>query len=472
MSCSWSASRPWGTSSVPSVRVIGGRVRMPVNPKVVAFAVLALVSMGGIGCGSRPSPPNGARASIIALDGSDWRNIIPLVREGKLPTFEALLRQGARGTMRTNPDFRWSPVLWTSIATGKMPEKHGVTNFMAAIPGLERKIPTPSTERKCRAIWNILSERDRSVGFIGWWVTWPSEPVKGYMVSDHFSVSRFDLEATFQDVPEDPGLAEKQTFPEDLAREIEPLKVSRADIGVTDLAHFVDLPRDFVYPTSYAKFEKVSEFAIAHSLDRTHFQAAKKLLTEKPTDLFGVFFQGVDIMQHYTWEFMDPEGTETQPSIGERAAWSQAVERYYAFADGLVGQLVELGGDDRAVLLCSDHGFRPGTERYAEKNISGEHRRQAVFLFAGPGIRRNVVVEEVDAVDVTPTLLNYFGLPAARDMDGTPVTEAFAAPPTGNAAIEPIETYEIGPWKRVELPELSVAEGLEERIRALGYLNE
>jgi predicted AlkP superfamily phosphohydrolase/phosphomutase len=434
-------------------------------------AVLALVSLAFLaGCGRDPAREPGATTSLIGLDGADWRNALPLMRQGKLPTLAALKRSGTSGVMLTNPDYRWSPVLWTTIATGKLPDKHGVTSFMAPLPGTGTRIPTPSTARQCRALWNIFSERHATVGFVGWWVTWPAEPVNGFMVTDHFSVSRFDLEKDYAKDNVEAQRPEKETYPEDLAREIDSLKVSRDDVDVNDLAHFADLPAGFQFPTQFEKFEKISEFAIAHSVDRTHFGAGRKLLAERRPELFGVFFQGVDILQHFFWEFMDPEGPGTKPAASERAIFGQSIERYYAFADSLVGAMIDAGGDERATLIVSDHGFRPGTERYADKNISGEHRRQAFFVFAGPNVVRGGSVGDVDAVDVTPTILAYHGFPVADDMDGDVVTECFEPEWLAQHPIEFIETYEIGEWDRGELPEASSAKELEERIRTLGYI--
>jgi hypothetical protein len=122
------------------------------------------------------------------------------------------------------------------------------------------------------------------------------------------------------------------------------------------------------------------------------------------------------------------------------------------------------------MMIVSDHGFRPGTERYAQKHISGEHRRQAFFLFAGPGIRRAGQVQDADAVDVAPTILAYHGLPAARDMDGAPLAECFTPEWAASHPARTIDTYETSPMKRPELPTSSMSEGLEERIRSLGYI--
>ncbi len=41
--------------------------------------------------------------------------------------------------------------------------------------------------RQVKALWNILSARDRSVDVVGWWATWPAENVRGAIVTDHFA---------------------------------------------------------------------------------------------------------------------------------------------------------------------------------------------------------------------------------------------------------------------------------------------
>jgi predicted AlkP superfamily phosphohydrolase/phosphomutase len=184
-----------------------------------------------------------------------------------------------------------------------------------------------------------------------------------------------------------------------------------------------------------------------------------------------VFLQGIDVMQHFLWEFMDPSGPGTEPSLADRRMYGEAIERYYRYTDGLVGALIDAGGHERAVMLVSDHGFRPDTERYADKGISGEHRRQALFVVAGPGIRRGARVSDFDAVDVTPTVLAYHGLPWAEDMDGEPALAALTSRRLTSRPPRVIETWEVAPRERVELPPESVTRDLEERIRALGYID-
>lgn len=434
-----------------------------------ATALAIAVSGCGEGNGKKAPAPPPPRTALIGLDGADWRNLLPLIREGKMPVLAAVRRAGTTGTMLTNADYRWSPVLWTSIATGKLPDKHGVTSFMAVVPGQARPIPTPSTQRKVGALWNFFTESGRTAGFVGWWVTWPAEKVNGFIVSDHFSVTRFSLGHDYEAAP-DESFDRSQTWPDSLAAELAPLRVPYESIGRDDLAPFADLPDSFRWPERLERFDKVAEFAIAHSVDRSHHGAAVRLLHERPPELFGVFYEGIDIMQHYFWEFMDPEEPAWRPSPADVATWGESIERYYRFSDRLVGELIDAGGDGRAVMIVSDHGFRPSDERYADKHISGEHRRQAIFLWAGPGVARGALAPAVNAVDVAPTILAYHGLPVADDFDGEPLLSALDADWRDAHPLRTVPTWETGERERPELPEDSATGDLEERIRALGYI--
>jgi predicted AlkP superfamily phosphohydrolase/phosphomutase len=57
---------------------------------------------------------------VVALDGADWDIIAPLAGRGLLPNLEGLAREGSRARLRTLTPIL-SPVVWTSVATGKGP---------------------------------------------------------------------------------------------------------------------------------------------------------------------------------------------------------------------------------------------------------------------------------------------------------------------------------------------------------------
>ena len=82
---------------------------------------------------------------MIAVDGATPDTITELRARGKLPQIDRLIRRGTWGPMeslaarrRLRPRPRrgyWSPIVWASMATGKVPDKHGIVDFLLPVPG-------------------------------------------------------------------------------------------------------------------------------------------------------------------------------------------------------------------------------------------------------------------------------------------------------------------------------------------------
>ena len=71
------------------------------------------------------SPP---KVLLIGWDAADWKTITPLLDAGKMPNLQRLVNEGIMGNLATlYPSL--SPTLWTSIATGKRPFRHGILGF-------------------------------------------------------------------------------------------------------------------------------------------------------------------------------------------------------------------------------------------------------------------------------------------------------------------------------------------------------
>ncbi|ETR71293.1 MAG: hypothetical protein OMM_02601 [Candidatus Magnetoglobus multicellularis str. Araruama] len=120
---------------------------------------------------------------LIGWDGADWDVINPLIDAGKMPNLNYLVDNGVVGDLTTlYPEL--SPMLWTSIATGKRAYKHGIYGFTEVRPDGQGIRPISNLSRKTKAIWNILSQNDISSHIIGWWPSHPVEPINGVMVSN------------------------------------------------------------------------------------------------------------------------------------------------------------------------------------------------------------------------------------------------------------------------------------------------
>ena len=100
--------------------------------------------------------------------------------EGKLPNFAKMRQHGAYAPL-ISAEPLLSPVVWTTIATGKGPDQHRIGHFVA-VNEKGDQLPVTSRIRKVKALWNILSDAGRRVAVVGWWATWPSEKVNGAIV--------------------------------------------------------------------------------------------------------------------------------------------------------------------------------------------------------------------------------------------------------------------------------------------------
>ncbi|MCI0408074.1 MAG: alkaline phosphatase family protein, partial [Acidobacteria bacterium] len=142
---------------------------------IVPALALSLSCRGGSRAG---------RVIVLGLDGLDPRAVDLLMSEGKLPSFAKLRQEGAYGRLQSRKPLL-SPVVWTTIATGKTPDQHGIGHFVAIDEKTGESLPVTSEMRRVKAVWEILSDSKKKVGVVGWWTTWPADTVNGSIVSDH-----------------------------------------------------------------------------------------------------------------------------------------------------------------------------------------------------------------------------------------------------------------------------------------------
>jgi predicted AlkP superfamily phosphohydrolase/phosphomutase len=100
---------------------------------------------------------NNKKVLLIGWDAADWKVIHPLMDEGKMPNVQRLIERGVIAQIATlHPAL--SPMLWTSIATGKRPFQHGIHGFSEPTPDGLGIQPVTNLSRRCKAVWNILNQ--------------------------------------------------------------------------------------------------------------------------------------------------------------------------------------------------------------------------------------------------------------------------------------------------------------------------
>ena len=95
------------------------------------------------------------RVLLLGWDGADWKIIQPLLESGQMPHLERLINEGVMGNLATLKPIL-SPMLWTSVATGKRADKHGIHGFIEPRPDGSGVRPVASTSLRAEPLWNIL----------------------------------------------------------------------------------------------------------------------------------------------------------------------------------------------------------------------------------------------------------------------------------------------------------------------------
>ncbi len=446
------------TSRAPSAGAAGtprpaGRARhfLPLFVGALLLAAaLVLVSCGG-------TPPGERKIMIIGIDGLEWDIMGPMLEAGDLPNFARVLSEGAWGEIRSL-DVLESPVIWTSIATGKLPEKHGISGFAKQRAGAE-PVPMTSNVRRVKALWNILGERGMPVGVIGWLATWPAEEVNGYLVSSYFNYGWR------------PGATSERaryTWPEELSDDLAPLRVSEEEVDDETVARFLTgEPED-----TDAVQARLRALRTAIATDETVRRVALRLHEERPTTLFAVYLRGVDGPSHQFWIDAFPASAPEADRAGSEYL-DQVITRYYQYMDEVLGELLALADDQTTVVLTSDHGHSGPKDRDGVYQWGiAMHDPTGVVALWGKDIESGTQLDTPSVLDITPTLLALLGLPVAEDMDGRVLTEAIDPEFFERTPVRTIASYEDErePGAEAEPIESPVDDEVRERLRSLGYI--
>jgi predicted AlkP superfamily phosphohydrolase/phosphomutase/Tfp pilus assembly protein PilF len=417
------------------------------------------------GC-QRSAPPG--RVIVLGLDGMDPATIDLLMSEGQMPNFAKLRTEGAYGRLiSSNPLL--SPIIWTTIATGKPPDQHKIGHFVAVNDKTGEQLPVTSQMRAVKALWNILSDAGRSVDVVGWWATWPAETVNGTVVSDH-TCYHFLFEEGAGGGTDTTGIV----FPPALEPALRPLIRRPADLKPDEVAPFVQVsPAEFDRPFHFD--DELSHFKWALATAESYRAIAKHLWQTDRPDVLLTYIEATDSVAHLFGHLFRAQGL-----AGELAAQQQrygnAVESLYRYADQLVGDAIAMMDDRTTLVVLSDHGFElgalpddPSKTRDMRRVSERFHRLEGILYLYGNRVKARRRLDQPTLLDVAPTLLALTGIAPARDMPGRVLSEALDLPPIERQ----VASFEAG--ARVAGAagggDPSVDPAILERLRALGYLD-
>jgi len=438
--------------------------RRAAGAALLFLGTVACSSVTPDGAASGPPPAHRRRLVLVGLDGADWLTIDRLVADGKLPAFRRLKARGRTGVMVSTPPLL-SPILWTTIATGRHPEDHGILDFVVDTPG-GGQVPVSASRRRVPALWNLLSTAGRTVAVVGWWATWPAEDVRGTIVSDRVAPQ----------LRRDAGALDDRTIsPASAATRLASDVVRSSAITIEDLRAYVPLsPAEFEAalaarsgPATPFYTDRFAHLATVVAGTRT-YSAMAVSLASRPLDFLAVYLEGIDTVSHIF--------------VKDRRRGPSAIESAYRDADALLARLAAASPPDTWLLVCSDHGFYSLDAGLSEdpSNLAGPasawHRPYGIVGAieasslggTGDGLSTATPVGVVTPLDVAPTLLHAAGLPVGDRMPGRVVTGLL--PP--DATTRPVGRASYPDTGASLRPVASSAEDadLQARLQALGYV--
>lgn len=329
---------------------------------------------------------------VVGLDTATLDAILPLAGQGKLPFFSEILRQGSYGRLESFEPLR-SAAAWTTLATGKLPFKHGVlggraypAGFLA--PGEELRLlpagigfrrwgtlggrgsPPGAVERRAPALWEILPRLDIATGLAGWPASSPVPPAPTRELQG-------------------------------LLGEIAPEVRQRLGSGPALQALAGDLWRERV---------------------------ARELAAESPrAEVVFLGLPGLRTVSRESFGGFSALQFEGEKGAGVEAAAAR-VAAYYAAMDELLGRVWSQIEGPKILAIVSAHGVHPRESRLGQRErleggFSGAP--DGALLLYGQGIRPGALLTGARLEDLVPTLLYALGFPVARDFDGRVLTSAF-----------------------------------------------
>lgn len=255
---------------------------------------------------------------VVGLDGTRLDTLQFLSQQGVMPNVGRILAAGAFGRLRSVlPPY--SAPAWVTMTTGANPGKHGVYDFYQRDARVGSQIPVSSASVAAKPVWHILGDSGHRVSVVNVPITYPPRPLNGVVVSDFLLTPDGDT---------------NYAYPPEVKAQIQQL--------VPDFH-----PAPFRTPSRTLAFARqVTEWT-----DQAE-QVCQMIAREYPCSFFMNVFQATDIVQHYFFDYLQPDRlTQTEDPI------VAALLHLYRRLDDIVGARLAMLDGETTLVLVSDHGF-------------------------------------------------------------------------------------------------------------------
>lgn len=417
-----------------------------------ALAVWAWAGRREVARGDAPRPeerrPTGLRVVLLGLDGASWNILDAMLADGDMPALRKLIAGGMRGDLLSEAPYE-SPVVWTTIATGRPPAEHGIISYVACLaPGVRFAPPQRFNDpwmfpfqsvvaglhlagvatiqpvsrpfRRADTLWEMAEHGGASTHVVNWWCSYPPEPVRGCIATDAYF-----REWIWMCFP--PAGAAPRVLPAGDAAFLDSMCPPPGRYDPKPLRDYADFTAaDQAQLALPMKEGEATTSALVHlkwctAVEENILRAGAALCRRTPVDLAMIVSDVPDTLNHYFALYRWPERFD---GVGAESArrYGRIENAIHRHMDGLLAGYAEMADERTVVLLVSDHGF----EMLRDNPLSAEaHSPLGILVAAGGPVKKGGSGMRGSVYDVAPTVLYLLGLPAPADLRGRVLTELF-----------------------------------------------
>lgn len=279
---------------------------------------------------------------FIGIDGASKRLIDKMIKDGDLPVLSKLIRTGAYFRSESF-DPPMSPVIWTSIATGKKAEKHGIRNFYDTTYSLTAK-----------RIWEIFNDLGHPVGVLGYFATWPPKKVNGFMIPDILAL-------------------DKKCFPEKYGFMWELIHDAKNENQVNFKKKINYLWQAYANNIKLSTLMQTAALIIKKKVFLKDMQdvffSSRVIKTQYHRDLFIHLMKTIrpkcaflhihllDTSSHRYWKYIEPKLYENI-SESEIKKHGNKIAAAYCYVDSMIDNILSHADKNTLIIIASDHGFK------------------------------------------------------------------------------------------------------------------
>lgn len=270
---------------------------------------------------------NIARQLLIGLDAMEWNLVERWAAEGKLPTFQRLLKEGLHGELRTT-SAQLPDTVWASICTGTNPGKFEKYFYAQYDPSSGNLKNVPDDAIHGIPFWEYLSESGKRVSI----VDVPKFPLSRRINGLH--LTNWGAHAT---------KTARASSPESLLGDIDGL-FGRHPVGDCDAVD--EMPK---------ALHDLRRRTLAGL--RLHGELFRWLMEKEPWDIFFAGFSAPHCIGHHFWHYMDPDHPRHDPLDPHKL--NDTIEVIYRALDDEIAKMLTLAGNNIQCLIVAGHGMGP-----------------------------------------------------------------------------------------------------------------